>query len=460
MSAGHPTKARAPSAHPLPPSHTPTTTPPLTPPQGSFGTFPRTVRDTLRSFQDASEARPDPFIRYTYPKALDASRAALAPILNAPVDTLVFVPNATTGINTILRSLVFNPGDTILYFATIYGACEKTVEYITETTPASAVKVQYTYPISNDALLSLFLSAIAAEQSAGRTVKIAIFDTIASLPGVRMPFERLTAACRAAGILSCIDGAHAVGHIPLDLGRLDPDFFVSNCHKWLFVPRGCAVLYVPVRNQALIRSTLPTSHGFVPKPKSVEGEGESEEIINPLPTKEGKSAYVTGFEFVGTVDSAPYLCVSAALEYRRSLGGEDAVMKYCHGLARKAGKLVAERLGTRVMENEEGTLGACCFSNVALPLDLEGLKGLGEGRGERVADAELGIKVRDWLTLRMVEEYDTFMALIFYDNVWWVRLSAQVYLDLDDFERGAEILKKLCDRVKEGGFLQEAASAT
>jgi selenocysteine lyase/cysteine desulfurase len=133
----------------------------------------------------------------------------------------------------VLRNIDFQPGDHILYFATIYGACEKTVAYMTETTPAQSVKISYTYPIEDDWLVSEFRSKVAAVQASGGRVKIAIFDTIVSMPGVRMPFERLTQACKDLGVLSCIDGAHGVGHVHLDLGTLDPDFFVSNCHKYL-----------------------------------------------------------------------------------------------------------------------------------------------------------------------------------------------------------------------------------
>jgi len=159
----------------------------------------------------------------------------MARYLNVPVETLVFVPNATTGVNTVLRSLVFQPGDMIVYFATIYGACEKSVEYVTETTPAEAVKVQYTYPVSDDWLVEEFCKVVKGEQDRGKDVRVAIFDTVVSLPGVRMPFERLTAACKELGVLSLIDGAHGVGHVKLDMPKLDCDFFVSNCHKYAFV---------------------------------------------------------------------------------------------------------------------------------------------------------------------------------------------------------------------------------
>jgi selenocysteine lyase/cysteine desulfurase len=198
---------------------------------GSFGTYPRVVRDVFRSFQDQAEARPDQFIRYDYPKALDKSRAAIAKFLNVPVETVAFVPNATTGINTVMRNLVFEPKDKIVYFATIYGACGKTVSYITETTPAEAVRIEYTYPVSDDWLIGEFKRVVKQEHKAGNKVKIAIFDSVVSQPGVRVPFELLTAACKELGVLSCVDGAHSVGHVELDLGKLDCDFFVSNCHK-------------------------------------------------------------------------------------------------------------------------------------------------------------------------------------------------------------------------------------
>lgn len=128
--------------------------------------------------------------------------------------------------------MVFNPGDKIVYFDTIYGACARTVAYITETTPAEAVKVKYTYPVSDDWLVGEFKRVVREEQARGANVRIAIFDTVVSMPGVRMPFEALTEACRELGIMSCVDAAHGVGHVELDLQKLDPDFFVSNCHKY------------------------------------------------------------------------------------------------------------------------------------------------------------------------------------------------------------------------------------
>lgn len=115
--------------------------------------------------------------------------------------------------------------------STIYKACHTTIQYITETTPAEAVEVTYTYPIEDASLIALFRAKIAEVAAAGGRVKIAVFDTVVSMPGVRVPFEALTDVCREMGVWSCVDGAHGVGHLGVDLAGLDCDFWVSNCHK-------------------------------------------------------------------------------------------------------------------------------------------------------------------------------------------------------------------------------------
>ena len=141
------------------------------------------------------------------------------------------MPNATTGINTVLRNLVYAPNDKILYFSCIYTGCEKTVVHLTETTNVQAVKIELHYPVEDDWLVEALEKRVKEEESKGAKVKVAIFDTVVSVPGVRLPFERLTAKCRELGVLSCVDAAHGVGHVELDLAALDPDFLVSNCHK-------------------------------------------------------------------------------------------------------------------------------------------------------------------------------------------------------------------------------------
>ncbi|KAJ0116402.1 hypothetical protein J7T55_007382 [Diaporthe amygdali] len=398
---------------------------------GAFGSTPKSVRDAMRRFQDASEAAPDRYIRYEYPGLLDESRAAAASYLNVPVDELVIVANVSTAVNAVLRNLVFQEGDIIVYLDITYGAVLKTIDYIVETTPAEAVKVDFALPCSEDDILTAFRDTILAQR--GR-VRLAIFDTIASLPSVRLPFEKMASIARENGVMTFVDAAHGMGHLPLDIKSLDPDFLSSNCHKWLYTPRGSAIFYVPMRNQPLMRSSLPTSHyfesrprpGVIPKP-------------NPLPPS-NKSNFALQFEFVGTVDNASLLCIQAALEFRRAVcGGEAAIMEYCWELARRGGLAAAKILGTEVMDNEDGTLTRqCSMVMVRLPIEVASAE-----KGTPGVPIEQASGVQAWICETLVTKYNTFIAIIWYQGRWWARFSAQIYLDESDFVWGAKVLKEM-----------------
>lgn len=200
---------------------------------GSFGAFPKEVQEYQRALQSETEARPDTFIRCTYPKLLRESRSAVAPLLGADVGEVVLVPNATTGVNTVLRNIPFLPGDVILYFSSIYGGCENTIQSLSETHPISSHKIDIVYPIEDDEIVRRFRSAVANAVGAGRRPKLAMFDTVLTFPGVRFPWERLVATCKELGLMSLVDGAHAIGHIDLThMGTVGPDFLITNCHKY------------------------------------------------------------------------------------------------------------------------------------------------------------------------------------------------------------------------------------
>ena len=198
---------------------------------GSYGTYPKCVQKRLHEVQALAEARPDLFVRDQYPKLLDESRAALAQYLGVPVDEVVFVPNATTGANVVLRSLTFEKGDVILHLSSVYGSIQKTVEYLRETSEIDTIIIEVDYPISDEALVSRFHAAIRSAKAEGKNIRVASFDTVSSMPGLRVPWERLVDVCKAEGVLSMVDGAHGVGQISLNLARVQPDFFTSNCHK-------------------------------------------------------------------------------------------------------------------------------------------------------------------------------------------------------------------------------------
>ncbi|KAK2814426.1 hypothetical protein FQN49_008189, partial [Arthroderma sp. PD_2] len=341
---------------------------------GSFGSVPTVILNKAHELRKRCEGRPAIFTRYEYPPGLDKSREAVAKLLNAAPGNIVLVANGSTGSNTIMRNFAWNDDgkDEIIQVSIIFAPLGKMTGYVGELNPGKVRtrQVQLNYPMEDDEVVALFRAGIQASREAGYRPRLGIFDTIASIPGIRLPFERLTALCREEGVLSFIDGAHAAGHLSIDLAALDPDFFVTCCHKWLFVPRGCAALYVPPRHQSMIRSTLPLSHGFIPTKDLEQGK------VDPRLAKDlamGKNAFVHNFEFVAPMDNFGYLCIPESIRWRQEVcGGEKAIMAYCVNLAREGGQAIADILGTHVLDNQSGSMTACCMTNIQLPLALDG----------------------------------------------------------------------------------------
>ncbi|QKX63275.1 uncharacterized protein TRUGW13939_10444 [Talaromyces rugulosus] len=422
---------------------------------GSFGTFPRQVRDAQREFQEEAEFRPDVFFVKSHAEHVTESRRAIAEIVKAPVDECVFVKNASTGTNTVLRNLDYKPGDVIVYFATVYNAVEQALASLVETTPVQLRKVDYTFPITHDEIVKRFLAVVRkTKQVEGLNVRAAIFDTIVSVPGARFPFERLIKACNEESVLSIIDGAHGIGQISLNLGELSPDFFVTNCYKWFYTPRGCALLYVPKRNQHLLRTSYPTSHGYTfPSERGQLHDG-------------GKSDFELLFEFVGTADDTPYMCVSAAIKFREQVcGGDNAIQHYIQDIAQRGGDVVAGILGTSIMEEpglssaNQSDIRKCAMVNVRMPLAFKD-----DVLNEHVPSPNTSpyqlFSVQDaakmvaWMESRLVEEFDTFAKFYPHGGWLWLRLSGQIYLEIDDFEWIGHIVVQLCERVAKGEWLQ------
>ncbi|KAK0840137.1 hypothetical protein LTS02_017285 [Friedmanniomyces endolithicus] len=181
---------------------------------------------------------------------------------------------------------------------------------------------------------------------------------------------------------------------------------------------------------------MPVSFHFVPASKGENGSATS------------NSDYVANFASVGTLDDTPYLCIPAALEWRKRLtwgekAGEVAIRAYNRNLARRGGRTVADILGTEVLENEDGTLGDCNMTNIRLPL----------------SDDTLGrLELRSWIMKTMNLEYNIAVYPYMHGAAWWVRLSAQVYMILDDFEVCGRALNKVCARIIRGEGRQIAVT--
>ena len=199
------------------------------------------------------------------------------------------------------------------------------------------------------------------------------------------------------------------------------------------VPRGCAVLYVPFRNQKLIVTTVPTSWGY--------------EVAEQREKVTSHEYFSRLFDKVSTLDNTPYCSVPIALKFRsEACGGESAIRNYCEDIARRGGDRMAEILGTEVLDSSTSTFRRCCFVNVQLPLTLSDLD-IRETSGKAVAK---------WMQELTPAEYETYIPIKFYAGGFWCRISGQIYLTLEDFEWAAGILLRICERAKRGEWKQHA----
>lgn len=162
------------------------------------------------------------------------------------------------------------------------------------------------------------------------------------------------------------------------------------------------------------------------------------------------SPFVLLFNFVATLDVSAYLCIEEALKFRREIcGGEEKIMQYCNKTSDEAGMLAAEILGTKVMENGEKTLTKCAMTNIGLPLEI------GDDKGQ-IPEKDVYL-VAVWMTASLVKEWDIYTPVFSHASSFWTRFSGQVYLEIDDYRRGAEALKDLCQRAANGEYLRPKA---
>jgi isopenicillin-N epimerase len=288
---------------------------------GSFGACPRAVFERYQDWQLELERQPVLFLARRLEELLADARAQLGAYVGADPDDLVFVPNATAGVNVAARAVGLAPGDEVLSTDLEYGALDLTWEHVCAETGARYVRAPMALPISDE---SEIVEALWSR--VGPRTRVLYVSHITSSTALRLPVAELCRRARERGIVSIVDGAHAPGHVPLDIGALDADFYSGNCHKWLCAPKGAGFLYVRRELQVDVHP-LAISWGY---------EGDE-------PT------FVGRHQEQGTRDPAAYLTVPSAIEWQAQHGWDDVRVR-CHELARRAaGDLGLEPLvsGTR-----------------------------------------------------------------------------------------------------------------
>jgi len=289
---------------------------------GSFGACPIAVLEEQARLRGLLESDPMGFFLEQAPPLWERAIHVLSGFVHADPAGMTFVVNATAGVNTVLRSLDLRPGDELLLSDHAYRACRNAIEFVCRRAGARAVVVPLPFRAGEPThLLEPWLRAVS-----GRT-RLAMIETVTSPTGLRMPFEPLTRELQARGVDVLLDAAHGVGLVPLDLAALDAAYVTGNCHKWLCTPKGSGFLHVRADRRDRTQP-LAISHGH-----SAVGDAQDR--------------FRAGFDWQGTQDPTPWLCIPAAIAFIGGLvqGGWEAVMARNHALALEAHGILAGSLG-------------------------------------------------------------------------------------------------------------------
>jgi len=312
---------------------------------GSFGACPRGVLEVQHRLRDELERQPVAFLGRGLADRLDAAREQLASFLGAEAEGLVAIPNSTSGVNAVLRSLDLRPADELLVSDHAYNACRNALDFVADRAGARVVVAPVPFPVGgSQPVVDAFLERVTGD------TRLALIDHVASPTGVVMPVETLVSRLTEQGVESLVDGAHAPGMLPLDLRGIDATYYVGNCHKWLCAPKGAAFLYVTGDRRSGVRP-LTISHGA--------------NIRRP-----GRSRFHDEFDWMGTDDPTAFLSVPAALDLMQSMvpGGWPEIMNRNHALAIEARDLLVQALGIEPPCPDD-LLGS--MATVPLPDDLQ-----------------------------------------------------------------------------------------
>lgn len=372
---------------------------------GAFGACPIPVLEAQQRWRQQLESQPLRFFMREGSALLDGARAKLAAFVNADPEDLAFIPNATTGVNAVLRSLAFAPGDELLTINHGYNACRNALQFVAERHQAKVVVAEIPFPLTSPEEV-----VTAVMQCVSPRTKLALLDRVTSPTALVLPIAELVRQLSERGIETLIDGAHALGMLPLNLQTLGATYYAGNCHKWLCAPKGSGFLYVRRDRQPQIRP-LTISHGATVQ-------------------RTDRSRFHLEFDWVGTDDPTPYLCIPQAIEFMGSLlpGGWTQLMAQNHQMAIAVRQLLCETLEVSP-PCPDGMLGS--MAAVSLP-DLP--------RSHNTSGIDID-PLQDTLFHRFNIEVP--VTVLPPNSQRFLRISAQIYNTIEDYKFLISALEEL-----------------
>ena len=366
---------------------------------GSYGAAPKPVFEAYQNWQRRLERQPVLFLGRELPELMNESRVALGNYLHAAADDLVYIPNATHGINIVARSLDLEPGDEILTTDHEYGACDYTWKFNCSRAGAQYIHQPVPLPVQTE-------EEIVEQVWQGVTprTKVIYLSHITSSTALRLPVEEICRRARERGILSIIDAAHTPGQIPVDLQALGTDIVFGNCHKWMLAPKGSAFLYVRREVQELI-NPLVVSWGTHPTPDIATG-----------------SRFIDILQWTGTKDPTAALTVPTAIQFMEDYQWEE-VRSQCHTLLRQAIQRICDLTGFPPLYPLESDF----YSQMGIaPLPLSDL---------------LALKSR------LYDEYKIEVPLTEWQDKQFIRISVQGYNTQENIDALLSALENLLPEV-------------
>lgn len=371
---------------------------------GSFGACPRAILQLQVELRRQMEAEPVQFLWRRYEERLEPPRRELARFVGAKPKDLVFVTNATAGVNAVVRSLKLRGGDELLTTNHDYNACHNVLREATRRAGAKLVVADVSFPLrSASDITGAILRAVS------RRTRLAMIDHVTSNTALVFPLQRIIRELDARGVDTFVDGAHAPGMLPLNLRELRPAYYAANLHKWVCAPKGAAFLWTREDKQSELQPAV-ISHGN-------------------NRARPGFTPFQDRFDWAGTFDPTAWLCVGEAIRFMGQLlpGGWRELYRRNHKLAVMARRILCQRLEVEP-PGPEKLLGS--MATIPLPDRFQARPSSGK------IDAE------------QLELYDRFGIEVPFMRFGqperrWLRISAQLYNSPGDYVRLADALCKL-----------------